>query len=154
MKPLSLPHETVSQLVIRVIGVPVPQGSKSISRTGRLYEANPALESWRRHVATVALATSRRHRHKGFTGPVLLIASFTFVRPESSRRLLPSVRPDLDKLMRAIGDALQEAKVVGDDSQFTTEHLAKRYGATAGVKIILRTDTLEEPSGAWLIPGI
>jgi Holliday junction resolvase RusA-like endonuclease len=51
------------------------------------------------------------------SGPVSLIAIFFMPKPKTVTRLLPSVKPDLDKLIRAIGDAATKSGVINDDSQ-------------------------------------
>jgi Holliday junction resolvase RusA-like endonuclease len=89
---------------IFVSGLPVPQGSKSVSRTGVMYEANKKLKPWRSQVE--AAASSAMGKTELFDGPVTLAIAFAMSRPKSSKRLFPSVKPDLDKLVRAIGDAL------------------------------------------------
>jgi len=45
------------------------------------------------------------------------------------------VRPDLDKLERAIGDALTDAGVWVDDGQVVNSHTQKWYAETPGVHI-------------------
>ena len=44
------------------------------------------------------------------------------------------MRPDIDKLARAILDALTDARVWPDDGQVVTMHVEKRYGEP-GVEI-------------------
>lgn len=65
---------------------------------------------------------------------------FTIERPKSvkpGKRPMPVVKPDLDKLIRSIGDALTEA-VYEDDSQIVSILARKRYGHEEGVRIIVR----------------
>lgn len=55
-----------------------------------------------------------------------LNATFWLERPASVTRTYPTVPPDLDKLVRAIGDALSGI-VYRDDKQLTTISAIKRY---------------------------
>lgn len=105
---------------VRVFGVPVQQGSKVPGRTkaGGLFvreAAGPKLKVWRDSIVDAALAV----RGGMFTGAVELRVLFFMPRPASvpfSRRAYPTVAPDLDKLVRAVGDALTVAQVYKDDS--------------------------------------
>lgn len=124
-----------------VDGVPVPQGSK----TGRvlqgprgpvasLYNDNDkALKPWRKAVTAAASAA-----HAGrlrIEGAVLVEVEFRFLRPKSVSRLLPTVKPDLDKLQRSILDAVTDAGVWRDDSQVVTVVARKRYADQPGVHV-------------------
>ena len=99
---------------IRVNGTPVQQGSKNATvRGGKavMYEAAAKkLTPWRTAVAKAARL--QNPGHQPFVGPVIVEAVFSMPRPKSgegARRPYPSVAPDLDKLTRAIGDALKTA---------------------------------------------
>jgi Holliday junction resolvase RusA-like endonuclease len=124
-------------LFVRVAGVPIPQGSmRGFVRGGHavLTSDNPRLRSWRREV-TIALAEARDS--VCFVGPVRLTVSFALPRPTGHfgrRGLLPSAparpcgaRDDLDKLIRAIGDAATDAGVWFDDGQVTELRAEKRW---------------------------
>jgi Holliday junction resolvase RusA-like endonuclease len=133
----------------RVAGLPQPQGSKTIgrTRTGNTYlrEDNPHLRSWRADVAVAALDAMTVgddiRRQAPHPGPVRLEATFVFPRPRHHYRtgrnagqLRPSApihcdkRPDLDKLVRALGDALTGIVLV-DDAQVAELAASKCYGA-------------------------
>jgi Holliday junction resolvase RusA-like endonuclease len=47
------------------------------------------------------------------------------------------VKPDLDKLIRAVLDALTDAKVISDDAHICTIHALKDYGQKEGVFVCL-----------------
>jgi Holliday junction resolvase RusA-like endonuclease len=134
-----------------VAGLPVPQGSKTYVPTAagpRGRDGNEqALRSWRGAVADRASAAMVEQvgEVEPFSGAVLLGVDFTFPRPRSHYRtgalagqLRPTApvwcrrRPDLDKLLRALGDALTGI-VLADDSQIVEVRAAKRYGAPAAV---------------------
>jgi Holliday junction resolvase RusA-like endonuclease len=67
---------------------------------------------------------------------------FLMPKPASVKRSSPSVAPDLDKLVRSVGDALAIAGVYTDDSRITRISARKLYaqgvepGATITVKAL------------------
>jgi Holliday junction resolvase RusA-like endonuclease len=61
-------------------------------------------------------------------------------RPKSVSRKYPNTAPDLDKLLRGIGDALQIAGVISNDGQIVSIEAHKVYSdvpADNGVEIWL-----------------
>jgi Holliday junction resolvase RusA-like endonuclease len=126
---------------IRIYGEPAPQGSKTaIVRNGRaiMFEANKRLPEWRETV--LMGATIARAEQGGLTilGPVTVMMTFHMPRPKSVSRRYPNSAPDLDKLVRAVGDALQESEVLANDGQIVTLVAHKVYAENstyAGVEI-------------------
>jgi Holliday junction resolvase RusA-like endonuclease len=111
----------------RVIGEPVPQGSmKGFIRGGRvaLTSDNPKLHHWRDVIGWEA----RQHCTELLTGAVDLTAQFLLTRPKScpKSRIYPTVKPDADKLARALFDALTGV-VWQDDAQVVSHEISKRY---------------------------
>ncbi|MEY8565172.1 RusA family crossover junction endodeoxyribonuclease [Corynebacteriaceae bacterium 7-707] len=109
-----------------VPGTPRPQGSKRHVGGGRMVEQSKHLPAWRQ-----ALIVAARFAHHGdpITGPVTVRAEFVFPRPKSLKdRPAPphTSAPDTDKLQRAVGDALEQAGVIANDSQITTWFPHKR----------------------------
>jgi Holliday junction resolvase RusA-like endonuclease len=107
-------------LVVTVYGKPVTQGSKTRTKWGIRDDNADRLRPWREAVKQAALdvvpMTGR------IEGPVSVQVVFTFDRPKSapkSRPCWPITRSsgDLDKLQRALFDALTDAGVWRDDSQ-------------------------------------
>ncbi len=126
-----------SPVRLDIPGTPVPQGSKTAFVVGGravLAEANKRLKPWREHVARVARAQAGGFE---FTGPVAVTLLFLFERPKSVKRALPSVKPDLDKLVRAIFDGLTAAGVWTDDALVVDVRAVKRYAATSGVVVTI-----------------
>ncbi|MCW2897777.1 MAG: putative Holliday junction resolvase [Streptosporangiaceae bacterium] len=107
-------------LVVIVYGKPVTQGSKTRTKWGIRDDNADRLRPWREAVKTAALdVLCGRER---LEGPVSVDVVFTFDRPRSapkSRPCWPITRSsgDLDKLERAVFDALTDAGVWRDDSQ-------------------------------------
>lgn len=60
-------------------------------------------------------------------GPVEVKATFYLERPKTVKRDSPSVRPDVDKLLRALLDALTQSGVIGDDAQVCRVYADKTY---------------------------
>lgn len=120
-----------------VAGVPAPQGSKVRTAWG-MREDNPATKPWRSAVAWEA--TAAMAGAAPMAGPLELAALFYFPRPKSHYRtgkhadilkdsapFYCATKPDADKLLRAIGDALTGI-VFRDDSQFVKVTATKLYG--------------------------
>lgn len=100
-----------------VPGKPAPQGSKKHVGRGILVEASKELGPWRERVALVAADQVKTLIQKPDEVCVRLL--FTLPRPASApktKRALASKRPDIDKLSRAILDALTDV-IFEDDSQ-------------------------------------
>lgn len=140
-------------LAFDVPGVPAPQGSKVRTRWG-VREDNPATRPWRNAVTWEA--THAMNGAPPYTGPLELHVIFQFPRPKSHFRtgrhaaeLKPSApawcatKPDTDKLLRAIGDALTGVVAV-DDSQFVKVTALKVYGTPKASVLILHADQREE----------
>jgi crossover junction endodeoxyribonuclease RusA len=116
-----------------VLGLPVPQGSMKHVGGGRIVSKSPKLKEWRSKIAQIVRdqVGEPAHRH-----PVSVTVIFTFNKPKTVKRDLPTVPPDLDKLQRAIGDALSiDVKYLEDDAQIIEWHAQKLYGTPAGVII-------------------
>lgn len=99
-------------------GIPQPQGSKNAYRRGNkivLVEANKNLPAWRR------LVTDKLEQAnvscQPLTGAVSLDVMFFMPRGKTVKREMPTVPPDLDKLIRAINDSATDAGIIEDDSQ-------------------------------------
>lgn len=112
---------------LTVFGDPAPQGSKRIFK-GRLVEASSEkLKRWRKAVTEACLAHMEETGWRPFTGPVQLRITFYMARPKTVKRDLPIVPPDLDKLVRGVGDALTYGEAWGDDSQVVSLNVEKVY---------------------------
>lgn len=110
-----------------------------------MIHSNRDLPAWRATVgAHVIAGIVRAERQTPTTfplaGPVDLAITFNFARPRNHyrsgkfsnllRNVAPKymqVGPDLDKLVRAIGDALTAACAIVDDKQIHLIHAAKRW---------------------------
>lgn len=126
-------------------GIPRPQGSKRNLGRGRMAESSRHLKAWRNFITLQAKMEMRGQEI--LTGPVAVSLWFRMPRPKSHYRhcdgqlvLRPGVanhhscKPDVDKLARAVLDALTGV-VYRDDSQVSRMTVLKLYGVRAGVEI-------------------
>lgn len=117
-------------IVLRVDGDPVPQGSKRCFNN-RVVDANSVkLKAWRKEVTAVATTYLHINGWHPFTGPVQLRVTFYMPRPKSvtyNKRPLPIVSPDLDKIVRSVGDSLTDAGIWNDDAQVVSIVCEKVY---------------------------
>lgn len=108
-------------------GAPQAQGNHRVSRTGHVYESNNRLAAWRTTVATVASIARRKLNAETIDAPVAVAVEFRMPRPKRPKFDTPAVAPDLDKLQRAIGDAITAAGVISDDARIVHWATTKRY---------------------------
>jgi crossover junction endodeoxyribonuclease RusA len=135
-----------TKFTISVLGDPASQGSHAIMN-GRIVQVNSKKhKAWR----TAIVSTCIDELPEGWVPldePVELIVNFYMPKPKSVDRPLPSVAPDLDKLVRAVGDALAIAGVYADDSRIVRISARKLYaqgiepGATIEVRTVCDTPT-------------
>ena len=131
-----------AELYFTAYGIPRPQGSKRHIGNGRMIEASD-VKPWRLAIArSVEAAFVASEDDSQFTEPVVVWATFLLPKPKTVRRVLPSVAPDLDKLCRALGDALsvEAPAALTDDSLIVEWHAKKRYAQPGkeGVRVEIR----------------
>lgn len=121
-------------LTFTVFGVAQPQGSaRAFMPKGARFPVvtsdNPKLKGWRQLVAEAASRTLRG-RGTFASGPVRVCADFYLPRPKSlgGKPKAHMTRPDVDKLARAICDALTGV-VWGDDAQVVQLQVRKAYAS-------------------------
>ena len=118
-------------------GVPAPQGSKRHVGGGRMVESSKLLPAWRKAVTQAATQVAPE---TPLDCPVSVEAHFYLPKPQKPRFNVPAVHPDADKLARAVGDALEAAGVLRNDSRITHWQIHKHYanhngpGATITIK--------------------
>lgn len=145
-------------IALVVYGYPAPQGSKKHIGGGRLVETSKALAPWRnaiRQEVKKAILAKGPDWDGPIEEPVLIEVVFTFPHSAASKKrgdMYYQNMPDLDKLQRAVGDAISptplkrgvttglskadadklkaEAKqycILGDDSNIVAWHSKKVY---------------------------
>lgn len=134
-----------------VPGKPIPQGSKNgFIRGGRvvLVEANKALPAWRKAVSEKLEAANVSC--EPMQGAVELRCYFLMPKAKSNKSEYPTVRNgDLDKLLRAIGDAATDAGVIEDDAQIC-KIVAYKLWADAESGVVIELKQLSEHIGVSL----
>lgn len=137
-------------------GVPRPQGSLTLVNAnrgrGKPYLKNSdALIRWRNVVVDRCIEAVRASEWERVEDePVALVARFTYERPKSHTKRQAAIDGgrkdrggDLDKLVRAIGDALTAGGAISDDKLITDVEAFKRYAGEpgtldrAGVEVVL-----------------
>lgn len=98
-----------------VPGQAVPKGSRSIFN-GRSVESSKKWPAWKKTVASYALAERVKADVPIQTGPIRLFVTFYLHRPQRPKDERHITKPDTDKLLRGICDALTGVLWV-DDSQ-------------------------------------
>lgn len=116
-----------------VHGLPLPQGSKTgfvikgraVLTDGR---KGPALKEWRQLIGYEAHKWLLANNAAPLSGPVLMRVTFYLPRPKSAPRrvLYPATKPDLDKLVRSVGDALK-GLAYEEDSRIVDILACKRF---------------------------
>jgi crossover junction endodeoxyribonuclease RusA len=117
-------------MLIFVAGEPKPQGSKNAYKRGTkivLVEANKQLPEWRRRLVEAFKPFKGLDASPGYENGVTVSVEFYLKRPGTVKRQNHTVKPDLDKLLRAVGDALTIAGVIRDDSTIVAWQASKRY---------------------------
>lgn len=111
-------------LTITVHGTPVPQGSMKAfmpkgSRFPVVTSDNRKLKPWRYLVCSAAIE-AMGGAGRGPRGPVAIDMIFTMPKPKSApkqRITYPDRKPDIDKCIRSISDALVDAGAIEDDAR-------------------------------------
>ena len=133
--------------MIRVHGEPAPQGSKRHVGGGRLIESSKKVQPWRE--AVVAACAHDGTAGLRLDGPLRAECVFMLARPRGhygahglrpSAPASPTVKPDVDKLLRSTLDALTAASVIADDARIVDLKGKKTYaleGEPTGARITI-----------------
>lgn len=142
------------RLTLAAVGRPAPQGSKQLGGAGQLLEQSAYLPAWRQAVKTAAY---EEYQRRGITPaalpvfpagvPVIVELCTFFVRPDQCRAEgtdEPTGTPDIDKLLRAVLDALGgqrqgSARCFADDAQVVEIRGLRKVRATSqtGAMIVI-----------------
>lgn len=120
---------TDDSVTFHVPGIPISQGSHKAFMRGKravIVDDNAVkLKPWR---LAVAKAADWAAAGRSFDCPVSVGYEFVMPRPQRPRFALMAVKPDLDKLQRAINDGMQDAGLLSDDSRiWEVTYARKRY---------------------------
>lgn len=133
-----------------VSGNPAPQGSKRAipakNKAGRytgkvsMLESSKYLEAWREIVTWHAM---RKRKGRTLNSALALSVVFYLEKPANTKYPdYPLGPPDTDKLLRAIGDALTQSKLIRDDALFVDTHASKRW-ATGKPGALIKIEALD-----------
>lgn len=138
---------------LTIYGTPIPQGSLRAfkhAKTGAVITTsdNVKTKPWKQQVSLMAISEMRGEM---IEGPVTLRLSFFLPKPKSVKRAHPTVKPDIDKLARAVLDALTGI-VYRDDAQVTSVLAQKFYGDVAKCEIYIENHAapINELYAAWV----
>ena len=120
-----------------VKGKPVSQGSLKFIKGHAIHVKGRELALWRGTIAAMARSTNITKIQVGVDMDLV----FIFNKPKTVKRNEPYVRPDLDKLVRAVLDGLTGV-AYEDDQQVVRLTAQKAYGETEGVHITIRERVL------------
>ena len=124
-----------SEVVFFAEGRPAPQGSKKSVGRGRFVEASKYLPAWR---AAVVSAARLAYSGEPISVPCRLRVVVFMDKPKKPKfDVAPGVMPDVDKLARAIADALKIGGVIEDDQLIVSLEIDKMWAT-------------DRPQGAWI----
>jgi len=129
-------------LSVFIPGHPAPQGSKRHVGGGIMIESCKRTKPWRSDIRS-GLLDANGQPLRFFEGAVNVQLVFIMPRPLSApKRTTPPAtkKPDLDKLTRAVFDAIGSAGIWRDDSQVVGAIVTKRIaeiGETGGCRLTI-----------------
>ncbi len=139
----------MTDLSFFVEGNPATKGSLKVIHAGgkaHLIPDNKNEKNWRSQIADT-IKTEMVEKHiTPFPAqtPIVVALMFHLPRPKTVKRPLPSVKPDLDKLVRCVFDAITDSGLWSDDGCVTSVFASKQYvDKTPGITIVL-TDLIEK----------
>lgn len=126
----------MSYIEFQVDGQAQPQGSKNgYLRGGRivLVESSRQLKPYRQ---AVAYAAQQAAKSIGWviadnSKPITVKITFGMTRGKTVKRLHPTVKPDLDKLIRATLDGITQSGVIWHDDAEVCRIIAEKYYSDA-----------------------
>jgi len=132
---------------LRVVafGAPATQGSKKGFIRGKkvvMVEMDEKLPAWRAAVEAAA-RLSAGPTWEPIDAAVSVAGQVSLRKPKTTKYPdAPAGTPDLDKLQRAIGDALTKARVIADDARIVHWNIRKVWGIP-GADITITQETSE-----------
>lgn len=135
-------------ITIHVTGTPQPQGSKQgfynpRTRTVSIVEgsspkARARFHDWRQGIANAARDYQATHARELVDDPIRITIDFKLPRPKSApkKRRHPHTKPDIDKLARAVLDAIT-GTLITNDSRVCQLLAFKTYGDPPGATITI-----------------
>lgn len=109
---------------IRYQTKPVPQPRHQVGSRGVYIKDTHPIHAFKEGLRLLA----RAQHSEPIDGPIKATVIFRFEKPKSSKRKIPSVRPDIDNLLKAVFDALNKI-AYRDDAQICEVITRKEYGS-------------------------
>lgn len=144
-------------ITFTVLGAPVPQGSKrafvnKFTMRAQIVEDNVRTRPWRQDVALMASQAMRGQQPIARGVGVVVETAFYFQRPKGHYRAngelkpsapkYPAGKPDLDKLKRAILDALTGIAFVDDSQVVGFGDTRKRWADLVSPSAVIRVEVM------------
>lgn len=123
-----------------VEGLPAPQGSKKYVGNNRFVEASKYLPAWRSAIERQCQDLFE----EPMDGALEVELWFYLPKPSSVSRKYPSVMPDTDKLVRAVGDGLTKGGAIVDDSRIVNLLAYKRYSVDGWTGVHITISTIDD----------
>jgi len=122
-------------------GEPAPQGSKTgkvVNGRVVMWEASAKVKPWREAVTIETARYMSWNTLEAITHPLEIALVFHLPKPKSVKRDFPSVKPDLDKLVRSTFDGLTTGGLYEDDALVIAFSASKIYATDRiGCQIIV-----------------
>lgn len=137
---------------VNVEGIPASKGSyrpvngrtKTGRRVTRLIPMDKKEKPWRDSIVKAVQATDkwRQFREQSEGKGLYVSYDFRLPKPKTVSRYQPTVKPDIDKLVRCVNDALTDSAVIEDDSRIVGILAEKRYAENGneGVTIYIQIE--------------
>lgn len=139
----------MEEVTFTIPGQPEFQGSKRYVGRGIMVEDNKRLKSWRLDAMLAAQKAAEGFRFE--RGALMVEATFQYTRPKAHygsgrnanklKPLAPRFKvtaPDLDKLQRALGDALTQSGLIIDDALVVIWGANKLWGDVSETRVRVR----------------
>ena len=131
-------------LTFKVCGDPVQKGNLVCGKNGRAYwREGKTLKNWQANIRLTAMSASNRAGLDELMDvPVRVFLRFIMPKPRKPRFNRPATKPDVDKLIRAVLDGLEDSIFV-NDSRVTRIEAIEQYakeGQDTGVVISVTED--------------
>lgn len=133
------------ELDIIALGTPITKGSYApYTNSGKAVSVDPRTTAWENKIRAAAIQALRVASLETYDCPIAITGEIRVPRPQTARHTFPAYQTaknkgggDLDKLLRTIGDALQEVPskyigkrkqgVISDDSRIIHWNITKLY---------------------------
>lgn len=132
-------------ITFHVEGTPAPQGSKTRTRYG-MFEASKRVKPWRELVKQAAIRAGDDNSLLGPLRPPYRVDMWFFIQKPRTTRAAHPVAPtvgDIEKLARAVNDALTDAGLIEDDRHIVTLRAEKAWAVGEKPGVIVRVTEIE-----------